>query len=1400
MANEIVEDVRAHPYWQSGQIDYYTDIEEVRPIPDQIVINGILFKFSEQQMSEKARLYGPKYFSTMSQILWERLNGNAPINVHVVDQPSSFIPQLRSMLSKGQTLRYTTYENFQGLDRSRDIRSLERREKQPLWELINAHCDWRGDIVRDGGASKVAMEQSNDALIEHVGFYQEGGVYWAESNGTFLSLNSDRGHKLTDIYPASANLSSTVFNRSAYVMSEGHMIRQYDGSRWTTNSSRSAPKPAFGVSVNRRMVVGGFPEQPTVVQVSRVDRGDIFPGDEPAASSDSLRAGTIDIKNLINTSSSITGLGAFEKDNLVIFTSDTGLLYRIGPDISEWGLQSNVNIEFGTISHNTIVNVQGQLLFCGRDGVHATLRSRENGIMVYSLPMSQKISELYRSYVRAMGNTQHIRACYDKDNYQYHIWFPINESYCPRLTLTFDPTENAQPKWSSGDFLGARAGAFLSGELVFGTRGGVYKIHSPDEVADVYPDAYIETPILWNGQLLDQKTSNTFLLQADGDTSVAMTFCDQDGRIIYNKTVRLSDGRTDDDREDPVLTQQNEFLFQQQYRGVRLKASITGPGIQYRVGNYTDSESGWVTVVTLDQITGPAGTNVGTIEGPLFYNRSDQTATASQTDFPYAIDDGGDDVLVYQNGLLLKETDYSVDTANDLVVLGSGATLNDIITIFTVRDQVVTNYRRQDTAITTTQSVVAFVHSADETFQVYKNGVLQRSGGTYDYVTDSATNTITFTSSLVNGDVVSVVTVENESLKSVTGLMLKEQYTDANGAIPYSKLSIANDDIPAAKVAGLATFLSTGAKVTVSGTTPSSPSSGNFWIDTSLSPNQLKFFDGTQWLNAAPESTLPSFTNANAGQLVRVNGTGTALEYGPLDLSSVVPKSYMAAANGVATLDASGRLFPAQLPTELATGNLYTTIVSPANGAVHLERRFGQKLRIEGISTVTSSGSINVSLTADTVTDFYTRLNQQGSDPDHRGQTLNVGAVEGLRDAANRAYFREQRGAFDSAKDRFSNISGSLENLVGQAQGASDKNDDLDSLISNLQSTLRDADSFSFTPNTSGYIRPTTLYGVTGGVGGNANSQYASGSDLFNSDTSAYSQNYGSLDYGSLANMYSQVLGHNVPVSLGTIDNPNNIKGVAFTPQYQDINADLNSLISEFGFESIALDDSLRSSVSSALESLYGLQADRRSASASQLADARTLENQLSDLSIEDFSQFGDLRTQIDTGLSTANEYGFTDVSDLYTAAQSTLDGLDTELGAYRTGLEESAAERLAALQDGTTFTSLDAINEALSAYDERAAEVETYGATDAQDELAAIKAILDDNFVRLDEERIIKEQDRAARQAVAQARYGQPGAVVNGGYATGTEFGDYPNWVRVRNRETGQIELIPANFLEGVV
>lgn len=101
MANEVIEDIRSHPYWQGGDIDYYTAITESRPVPDQIIQDGILYKFAEQQMSEKMQIYGQKYYNRMSQILWERLNGNAPINLHVVDQPTNFTPALRSMLETG---------------------------------------------------------------------------------------------------------------------------------------------------------------------------------------------------------------------------------------------------------------------------------------------------------------------------------------------------------------------------------------------------------------------------------------------------------------------------------------------------------------------------------------------------------------------------------------------------------------------------------------------------------------------------------------------------------------------------------------------------------------------------------------------------------------------------------------------------------------------------------------------------------------------------------------------------------------------------------------------------------------------------------------------------------------------------------------------------------------------------------------------------------------------------------------------------------------------------------------------------------------------------------------------------------------------------------------------------
>ena len=48
------------------------------------------------------------------------------------------------------------YEDFQGLDTSRDITSLDTGKQQHLTKILNATCDWRGQIVRDASSKFVS--------------------------------------------------------------------------------------------------------------------------------------------------------------------------------------------------------------------------------------------------------------------------------------------------------------------------------------------------------------------------------------------------------------------------------------------------------------------------------------------------------------------------------------------------------------------------------------------------------------------------------------------------------------------------------------------------------------------------------------------------------------------------------------------------------------------------------------------------------------------------------------------------------------------------------------------------------------------------------------------------------------------------------------------------------------------------------------------------------------------------------------------------------------------------------------------------------------------------------------------------------------------------------------------
>lgn len=405
-------------------------------------------------------------------------------------------------------------------------------------------------------------------------------------------------------------------------------------------------------------------------------------------------------------------------------------------------------------------------------------------------------------------------------------------------------------------------------------------------------------------------------------------------------------------------------------------------GLQYRVGDYAVASDGWQSIAPLADLRGPAGQNIGNVEGPLFYNKRTIELTGTTSTVQYLPQESATETIaVYKNGLLLaEETDqataaeYTYDAATGVITLAAAGTSGDKITAYMIRSQAVTNYRREDIEIMGATSVVAFVHTEDERLLVFRNGILQEIDGAGDLVSSPATNTLTFSSPLSIGEVVTVITVENESLKTVGGLMLEDEYTDGNGKIDWTTIAVDDGEIAQAKVSGLVSTLAVKGNLTLGASTPSAPNSGDLWIDTNRTPNQLKFYDGTQWIATSPESALPSFTNANANQYVRVNGTGTGLEYGNVDLTSVVPKTYMGAANGVASLDADAKLPAGQLPEIFATRTLsfYSRHEDGANTISNKTYFLGyvwkSRLRIDGIAHKLSSGTCTVQISVDGVT------------------------------------------------------------------------------------------------------------------------------------------------------------------------------------------------------------------------------------------------------------------------------------------------------------------------------------------------------------------------------------------------------------------------------------------------
>ena len=481
----------------------------------------------------------------------------------------------------GVDVKVYPYEDFQGIDASRDVGALDTGQKQHMVDIKDGYADWRGTLIRDPGA-KPRTEGKKD--IKKVSFFGRDLAVGAQVDGGGTSLKSERDHIKEEVYPRNAVVTSTVYNSKVVFASRDYGMYQYDGFAWKTIDARSDPRPAYIVSIQRRLAVAGMPGKRTVIDFSRVDDEEVFTEDEDDNATQVTKAADIDVANIIGTADEIKGLGVFENSRLAVFTNDQTLVYQLHPDFTLWQIDDKANIKVGTISHNSIAQAGADLLFCSRDGVHSLRRSETNGVTIYTIPMSNKIDLIYRNLIKNVADPEQISAYYDQDEGQYHIFFPFSDQITKRLTLSLNPMQGGESKWSSGEFLNATCGTALGGKQLIGTPGGVWERFKVEDEVDVSPEMEVTTPILWQGAINDTKESYSFILQATGKGELLVEAFDERGRYLSALSFLIEDGGADDKFPDVPLSRQYERKFEHRYRGVQFRFTTKGKGLLKIIG------------------------------------------------------------------------------------------------------------------------------------------------------------------------------------------------------------------------------------------------------------------------------------------------------------------------------------------------------------------------------------------------------------------------------------------------------------------------------------------------------------------------------------------------------------------------------------------------------------------------------------------------------------------------------------------------------------------------------------------------------------------------------------------------------------------------------------------------
>lgn len=492
---------------------------------------------------------------------------------------------MKSQNSTGQSVKL--YRGFAGIDAAASEVNMETPDAQALVSLDNAWCSPYGYLSNERPITPVGDEQS---AVSHVRFYAgrvRAVVYAARLAGRTNLRVLDRPGAAQPEWPADVSPASCVFNNKTIVVGGRALMPQaFDGTSWSELSSDDAKGAKFSCVVSNRLVLAGFDRNKTEIIVSRVDREDILASDEEPGESSVIKAFRINVANLLGTADEIKGVAAFETNKLAIFTNDRTIVYSAPADQTQWQLDPRVNVNVGTISHNTIAASGDEVFFCSRVGVHALRRSSLNGETVFTRPLSRRVERIYRRLVGMVRNKADISAMFDPDNGRYTVFFPVG-AVCHRLSLDVSPraTEDSDSigMWSLSSFAGLTCGDALAGNSVFGSASGLMTLGAEYDSGPRGAGAAV-TPILWHGDILSIKQSHTLLLHASGNGRVVVRAESESGRDLGAVAFDIAtEGEPRTDVAGVPLLEQFERPFSNSYTGLKLTIEIEDGNEQVRI-------------------------------------------------------------------------------------------------------------------------------------------------------------------------------------------------------------------------------------------------------------------------------------------------------------------------------------------------------------------------------------------------------------------------------------------------------------------------------------------------------------------------------------------------------------------------------------------------------------------------------------------------------------------------------------------------------------------------------------------------------------------------------------------------------------------------------------------------